>query len=292
MQLFDTFFDAPALMELADLADRALDEDGQDLTSEAVFGPRDAARAEIVAKQDLVPAGLPLVPLVLERAQASCEVSLPWSAQLIAEDGRPVASGTVVARLEGPARTLLLAERTILNLVCHLSGVATLTAAFVRELAGTDTRLLDTRKTLPGLRRLEKYAVRAGGGHNHRMDLAEMCMLKDNHIDRAGGIEPAVAAIRMMPGHPPIEVECRTLDEVRRAVDMGVQRVMFDNMTEAVMAEALSLVPPGIETEISGNVTLATVGSLGRLGADYVSVGRITHSAPAADLSMRMFVKK
>ena len=290
--LFETMFQGTALDELTALVDRALDEDGPDLTSMAVFAPEDAGRAQLVAKQEAVMAGLPLTALVLERAQARGEVSGPARARLLAADGDAVTPGTVVAEMEGPVRTLLLAERTALNLLCHLSGVATLTAAHVRRLRGSHTRLLDTRKTLPGLRRLEKYAVRVGGGHNHRMDLAEMCMLKDNHIDRAGGIAPAVAAVRALPGHPPIEVECRTLDEVRQAVALDVSRIMLDNMDQATMARALVLVPRGMETEISGNVSLETIGELGRLGADYVSVGRVTHSAPAADVSMRVFVKK
>jgi len=292
MQLFDTYFTGPALDGLSALVDRALDEDGRDLTSEAVFGPTDQARAEIVAKQQIVLAGLPLIPLVLDRAGARCGVAGTASCRFLARDGEAVSPDAVVAELDGPARTLLLAERTLLNFVTHLSGVATLTASYVGQLEGSATRLLDTRKTLPGLRRLEKYAVRVGGGRNHRMDLGEMCMLKDNHIDRAGGIGPAVAAVRGLPGHPPIEVECRTLDEVRQAVALGVERIMLDNMDLAVMREALAFVPSGIETEISGNVDLDALAALGRLGADYVSVGRITHSAPAADLSMRMIVKK
>ncbi len=292
MHLFDAYFTGPALAELMALVDRALDEDGRDLTTEAVFGRSDTARAEIVAKQEAVAAGLPLAALVLERAQARCQVSGPVSVQPLAADGDAVSPGVVVAVLEGPARTLLLAERTALNFLCHLSGVATLAASYVEQLKGTRTRLLDTRKTLPGLRRLEKYAVRVGGGRNHRMDLAEMCMLKDNHIDRAGGIGPAVAAIRMHPGHPPIEVECRTMDEVRQAVALGVDRIMLDNMDQATMRQALALTPPDMETEISGNVDFGSIKALGQLGADYVSVGRITHSAPAADFSMRMVVKK
>ncbi len=292
MHLFETFFNGSALAELEALVDRALAEDGRDLTSEAVFGPADMARAAIVAKQEAVVAGLPVAAMVLERAQARGEAVGEARFVFLAQDGDRLAPGDVAAEMEGPARTLLLAERTALNLVCHLSGVATLTAAYASRLEGARTRLLDTRKTLPGLRRLEKYAVRAGGGHNHRMDLAQMCMLKDNHIDRAGGIEAAVAALRGSLAAPlPIEVECRTVDEVRQAASLGVERIMFDNMDETALRQALALVPPGIETEISGNVDLDAMAALGRLGADFISVGRITHSAPAADFSMRVIVK-
>jgi len=166
--------------------------------------------------------------------------------------------------------------------------VATATASYAQKLSGTRTRLLDTRKTLPGLRYPEKYAVRVGGGCNHRMNLSEMLMLKDNHIDRAGSITQAVGLLRVAYDRcPPIEVECRTLAEVREAAGLGVERIMLDNMDLKTMAEALRMVPPTTETEVSGGVNMESIESIARLGPDFISVGALTHSAPALDLSMR-----
>ena len=208
-----------------------------------------------------------------------------------------LAPGTVAVTLEGGARLLLRAERVILNFICHLSGIANLVKRYVDALDGTGVRLLDTSKTLPGLRYPEKYAVLVGGGCNHRKNLGEMLMLKDNHIDAAGGIAPAVAMLRgAYDPVPPIEVECRTEDEVRQAVECGVTRIMLDNMLDnggpGVMQQALSLVPESIEVEISGGVTLENIRMIAQTGAsrkaDFISVGRLTHSAPAADFSMRI----
>ncbi len=280
--LFDSFFRAEARMFLLTAIKVALAEDGPDLTSQALFGEEDILSARIVAKEEAVVAGMPIIPLVLGfGGEAPCQI------QVLVEDGERVAPGTVLALIQGPAARLLKAERVILNFLCHLSGVATLTARYVAALAGTRTRLLDTRKTLPGLRYPEKYAVLVGGGVNHRLNLVEMLMLKDNHIDRAGSITEAVAKARAAYSPcPPIEVECRTLDEVREAVAARPQRLMLDNMDEATMAQALALIPKGLETEASGNVTLETIGRIAALGVDFVSVGRITHSAAYADFSM------
>ena len=264
---------------------QALEEDGRDLTSDALFPPDAAAVADIVAKERTLVAGLALTPLVLDLV----EDGAGDGADLFAAEGDVVDAGTVVARITGSARTLLAAERIILNHLCHLSGVANVTNAYVRLLEGSRTRLLDTRKTLPGLRYVEKYAVLLGGGKNHRMDLAEMLMLKDNHIDRAGGIAPAVAALRTVyKPCPPIEVECRTPAEVREAVAARVDRIMLDNMPPEDLRAVLTLVPRDIETEISGGVNLDNIKEIAKAGADYVSVGRLTHSAPAADFSMRV----
>ncbi len=195
----------------------------------------------------------------------------------------------MAARLDCPTLALLKAERVFLNLVCRLSGISTLTERYARELAGTCTRLLDTRKTTPGLRHAEKYAVLCGGGENHRLDLEEMLMLKDNHIDRAGGIAPAVAALRRAYAPcPPIEVECRTEDEVRQAVAAAADRIMLDNMDPDTMRRALALIPESIPTEVSGGVRLENLRQIALLGPTYISVGRLTHSAPAADFSLRM----
>ena len=286
MTSFHEFFTGPAHDFLVRAVDLALEEDGPDLTAQAVFAAGDRLSARIVAKEHAVVAGLPIADVIFSRMGVQDAVARGYQAQ----DGQSVSPGDVLAVFEGPAAALLKAERVILNFLCHLSGIATLTARYAAALAGSRTRLLDTRKTLPGLRYPEKYAVLAGGGRNHRLDLAQMLMLKDNHIDRAGGIPQAVAAIRRAypPGTPPLEVECRTLEEVAQAAALGPERIMLDNMSPGQMRQALRMIPDGIETEISGGVSLETLPALAALGADYISVGRITHSAAYADFSMQL----
>ena len=281
--LFNTFFQAEARLFLLAGIRIALSEDGKDLTSQGIFSDSDLATAHIVAKDHAVIAGLPLIPLILEFA--GCE----FQHMLNVDEGDRVSPGALIAAIQGPATHILRTERVILNYLCHLSGIATLTAKYVEALKGTRTTLLDTRKTLPGLRYPEKYAVLVGGAKNHRLNLSEMLMVKDNHIDRAGGITPAVEKLRAAYGAdcPPIEVECRTLAEVDQAVACRVSRIMFDNMDLETMRQALARVPQGIETEASGGVDLTTIAAIGAIGPDFVSVGRITHSAPVADLSMQ-----
>jgi len=286
---FDDYFSGHARRYLLAAIELALSEDGPDLTSLAVFSPHDVLRARIVAKEDSLVVGLPIVPLVLSALCAldACDLDFP-----VAEGAR-VAKGTVVCRLTGPAVAVLKSERVMLNFISHLSGIANLTARYVAALSGTNTRLLDTRKTLPGLRYPEKYAVTVGGGVNHRANLADMLMLKDNHIDRAGGIPQAMAALRKtyengMEMMPPVEIECRSLEEVAQAVAENPARIMFDNMDPPTMRRARALVPPGIETEASGGVDLDSIAAVAASGTDFVSVGRITHSAPAADFSMQL----
>lgn len=287
---FQKFFQGPALEYLISAVDLALAEDGRDLTTDAVFTERDMTNARIRAKQDAVVAGVGMIPLVLERTSNFCGLKKTWSLTCDIKDGERVASGDTVAVIEGSARLILKAERIILNFITHLSGIATLTARYVKALEGTGVTLLDTRKTLPGLRYPEKYAVLAGGAANHRLNLETMLMLKDNHIDAAGGITPAVNALRSRYAPcPPIEVECRTLDDVREAVALKVERIMLDNMTPDMQNRGLALIPSDIEAEISGNVTLETIRTLAcraQRRPDFISVGRITHSAPAADFSM------
>ena len=287
--LFDTFFSGVARQHLMRTIRDALMEDGPDLTTNAVF-PEDARlTAVIVAKEDSLLAGLPLVPLVLEETAALERGEWTWSPLVI--DGAHLGAGGSAAEIQGSARVILRAERVVLNFICHLSGIANLVARHVQALAGTGVRLLDTRKTLPGLRYPEKYAVLVGGGCNHRKNLGELLMLKDNHIDAAGGIIPAVDRLRAAYGASlPIEVECRTPEDVREAVLARVSRIMLDNMMPEMMQEMLSAIPCHIEVEISGGVTLDCLGELARVGgqrkADFISVGRLTHSAPAADFSM------
>lgn len=280
---FESFFTGPAMDILLRGIDMALEEDGRDLTSLALFHEDDVLEARIVAKQEAVIAGLPLIPIILRRTGEN------GFTDISARDGDLVKPGDVVARLHGPAPLLLKAERVIMNFLCHLSGIATLTRRYVQEVAGTRTRLLDTRKTMPGLRYPEKYAVLCGGGLNHRLDLSRMLMLKDNHIDRAGGITKAVALLRAAYDPcPPIEVECRTLKEVSEAVSLAVDRIMLDNMSLELLKAALAVIPENIESEVSGGVHFENLAEIAALGPDYISVGRLTHSAPFADLSMQV----
>ncbi len=286
---FTDFFQNTAKAFLLESIDMALREDGSDLTSRAVFQETDTMHASIVAKEDTLMAGLPLLPLILDRT-ARREAGA-WEYTPFVAEAAFLPAGTMVASVTGSAHILLRAERIILNFISHLSGIANLVRLYVDALEGTGVRLLDTRKTLPGLRYPEKYAVLVGGGHNHRKNLEEMLMLKDNHIDASGSIRKAVAHLRdAYLDSPPIEVECRDLAEVREAVACGVNRIMLDNMAPAVIEEALLLVPQQIEVEISGGVSLENIRQFVTFSCprkpDFISVGRLTHSAPAADFSM------
>lgn len=288
---FSEYFSGEARACLMSLLELALAEDGPDLTSDGIFPPADRAQAVIVAKSETVVSGLPVIPLVLDLC-ATCPEELSHTWQALAREGEAVQAGAAIARLSGPARQILRAERVILNFISHLSGIAALTRSYVDILDGTGVRLLDTRKTLPGMRYPDKYAVLCGGGRNHRRNLSEMLMIKDNHIDAAGSITEAVAKLReRYKPCPPIEVECRTIAEVDEAVACAVERIMLDNMSREGLREALERVPRTIETEVSGGVTLESLRALATPGTrqpDFISVGRLTHSAPAADFSMRI----
>ncbi|MBM9520259.1 carboxylating nicotinate-nucleotide diphosphorylase [Desulforhopalus vacuolatus] len=279
--IFDSFFSPVRKEFLRSTIRLALKEDGQDLTSEAVFDLEDMASALIMAKEDCVLAGLPVIPIIFE------EMGLEPEIVFLSHDGDLILKGQEICRIKAPARKLLKAERVIMNFLCHLSGIATLTRTFVQKISGYSCRILDTRKTLPGLRFPEKYAVLTGGGTNHRLDLEGMLMLKDNHLDRAGGILPSVQKLRetCVPC-PPIEVECRNMDEVAEAIKMKVDRIMLDNMSLSEIREALTLIPQNIESELSGGVDLHNIEKLAALNPDYISCGALTHSARFADLSM------
>ena len=293
-ETFDNFFSGLARRHLVRAIRDALLEDGPDLTSNAVFAQGDTLTATVVAKENTLLAGGYILPMVLEETAAVEQGD--WTASCLTPDGAYIKAGTCIAEISGSARVILRAERVVLNFICHLSGIANLVARYVKALEGTGVRLLDTRKTLPGLRYPEKYAVLVGGGCNHRKNLGEMLMLKDNHIDAAGGIAKAVELVRAAyePGLP-VEVECRTLEEVREASAVGVSRIMLDNMGldnkgREMMQKALAAIPASIEVEVSGGVTLENIAELACVGkdrkADFISVGRLTHSAPAADYSM------
>ena len=283
---WSTFFSDEGRRYLRRSIELALDEDGPDLTAQGLFAADAPMHAVIRAKEDTHVVGLPVIHEVFEVMGADPHV------EMLVEEASTVPAMTEVVRMEGPAIVLLKAERVILNFITHLSGIANLTARYVRELEGTGVRLLDTRKTTPCLRWPEKYAVQAGGGCNHRKNLVEMLMLKDNHIDAAGSITRAVARLRETYSPcPPIEVECRTLDHVREAVAAGADRIMMDNMGAPLLGQALELVPAHIEAEVSGGVTLETIRGIALTGPrhpDFISVGRLTHSAVAADFSMTL----
>lgn len=232
----------------------------------------------------------PVVRAVESRRTASGRPVSPTAVKLLARDGDPVSPGTVVAELSGQAGILLTAERTLLNLVQRLSGIATLTRAFAEAMRGTRCRLLDTRKTTPGLRDLEKAAVRIGGGDNHRFGLFDMVMLKDNHITALGGdIRTAVAAARSRVGPAlKIEVEVATFEQLEAALDAGADIIMLDNMPPDLMKRCVDRVAGTVTLEASGGITLETIAGAAATGVDYVSVGALTHSAKALDISMKI----
>ena len=263
----------------------ALDEDfryGPDVTSAAVVPPGAVASARIVARQDGVLAGLPVVTEVLRCAAPGVRM------ETFAQDGDMIMTGTAVAGLTGPLAELLGAERTMLNFLTHLSGIATLTRAWVDAVAGTGAVIRDTRKTLPGLRALEKYAVRCGGGANHRLGLGDAALIKDNHVAFSAGTGAAFTAVRAAFPDVAIEVECDTVEQVADALAAGARTILLDNMPPARLRDAVALARayPDVLLEASGGLTLASAREVALTGVDYLSVGALTHSAPALDLAL------
>lgn len=270
------------------IIDFALDEDrgSGDWTSRWTLHARTRARAEIVAKAHGILAGVPPALAVFSRLDPRI------TGETHIADGQSIAPGDCVATIKGPARAVLTGERVALNILQHLSGIATLTRAFVDAVDGTGARILDTRKTMPGMRSLEKGAVRMGGGSNHRFGLFDMVLIKDNHIAIVGSVADAVARVREQNARGlPIEVEVRTLDELDIAIGTGVDRVLLDNMSIDEMREAVQRCErrrPRPVLEASGNVSLATVRAIAETGVDEISVGALTHSAPSLDFSLRI----
>jgi nicotinate-nucleotide pyrophosphorylase (carboxylating) len=260
----------------------ALAEDlggGGDITSEAVI-PADARFEGVMrAREPMVVAGLPVAEAVFRALDPAVVITND------ASDGEVVEAGAVLMWMRGVARTMLTAERCALNTLQHLSGVATLTRAYVERIAGTGAILLDTRKTIPGLRRLEKYATRMGGARNHRMGLWDAAMIKDNHVAVAGGVAEAVAAA-VRAGVSEIIVEVDRLDQIEPALAAGATQLLLDNMDVETLGRAVDLVGGRIPTEASGGVTLETIRAKAEAGVTYVSVGRITQSAPAVDIGL------
>jgi nicotinate-nucleotide pyrophosphorylase (carboxylating) len=264
----------------------ALDEDlcyGPDLTSAATAAAGARAVAGVVAREPGVLAGLPVVLAVLDAARIPPEAAEPLHA-----DGDRIDEGAEVLRIRAPLRELLGAERTLLNFLTHLSGIATATRAWVDALSGTGCAVRDTRKTTPGLRRLEKYAVRCGGGLNHRMGLGDAALIKDNHVAAAGGIAAAIGAVRAAAPGLPLEVECDNLAQVREALDAGAGLILLDNMGLADLRAAATLAGryPSARLEASGGLRLDTARAVAETGVDFVAVGALTHSSPALDLGL------
>ena len=274
-----------ALLDLAFAEDLG---DGDHTTLSTI--PANAmGRSRLIIKEKGILAGVDIAEKVLHTVDPSIKM------EVFIHDGAEVNPGDVAFTAEGPVRSLLIAERTMLNIMQRMSGVATMTRRYQDQLAGLNTRVLDTRKTTPGMRMLEKEAVRIGGGTNHRIGLFDMILIKDNHEDFAGGIEQAVARAKEYckangKEDLKIEVECRTLDDIRKVLEIGgVDRIMFDNFTPELTREAVKLVGGKVETESSGGITFETLRAYGETGVDFISVGALTHSVKGLDMSFKAF---
>ena len=272
-------------LEIDAAVTRALAEDlgrAGDVTSIATIPEDTPARAAVIARKPGVIAGLPLVVATFQKLAPAIDIAAD------ARDGASVGAKTTLMTVAGPARAVLAAERTALNLLGRLSGVATATHEFVRRVAGTRTRICCTRKTTPGLRALEKYAVRCGGGFNHRFGLDDAMLIKDNHIAVAGGIRAVLERARAAAGHlVKIEIEVDTLDQLREVLDVGLaDAVLLDNMDAATMRKAVAMVAGKVPLEASGGITLDTIAEIASTGVDYASSGWITHSAPNLDVAL------
>jgi nicotinate-nucleotide pyrophosphorylase (carboxylating) len=269
-------------VEISDCIRRALAEDigSGDVTTDSIVPAQAALSGRIIAKQNGVVAGLKVAEAVWHELDPAISLNQKHA------DGSVVENRTVVAEVSGPARALLTGERTALNFLGRMSGIATLTRQFVDAVAGTSAVILDTRKTAPGLRLTDKLAVRLGGGQNHRTGLFDMVLIKDNHIDFAGSITAAVNRVRESGVTLEIEVEARTLDHLREALSLGVETVLLDNMTPELMREAVDICAGRAKLEASGNVSLENVLEVARTGVDYISVGALTHSPKVFDVSL------
>lgn len=271
-----------------DLLDLAFAEDigDGDHTTLSTIPADEMGSSQLIIKEDGVLAGVAMAEKVLSKVDPTIKM------QVFITDGTPVRKGDIAFIAEGPVRSLLIAERTMLNIMQRMSGVATMTARYQKELEGLHTKVLDTRKTTPGMRIMEKDAVAMGGGKNHRIGLFDMILIKDNHIDFAGGIEKAIDRAREYCKDNgkdlKIEVEVRSLDDIRRVMAHGgVDRIMFDNFTPELTKEAVKLVNGAMETESSGGITLETLRSYGEAGVDFISVGALTHSVKSLDMSFK-----
>jgi nicotinate-nucleotide pyrophosphorylase (carboxylating) len=262
---------------------RVLAEDmgsGGDVTSRATVAADARFTAEMNCREAIVAAGLDIAAAFFRALDREVRI------ERLARDGEAVPAGTVLMRLEGNARAMLAAERSALNTLQHLSGIATLTRRYVEAIAGTGATLLDTRKTIPGLRLLDKYAARMGGAENHRMRLDDGLLIKDNHVAMCGGVGEAVRAARDADSGLPVQVEIDALAQIEPALAAGADRLLLDNMDLATLGEAVRLVAGRVPLEASGGVNLETIRGIAETGVDYISVGRITHSAAAVDIGL------
>jgi nicotinate-nucleotide pyrophosphorylase (carboxylating) len=273
----------PQGFDLHDFVARTLAEDlgtGGDVTSAATIGTGQRFSAAMRARQPMVVAGIEVAAAFFGAFDRQVEL------QLLAEDGDGVEAGATLMRLSGDGRAMLAAERSALNTLQHLSGIATLTRRFVDAIAGTGAVLLDTRKTLPGLRLLNKYAARMGGAHNHRMRLDDGLLIKDNHVAICGTVGEAVRRAKAAGTGLPVQVEVDRIDQIEEALAAGADRLLLDNMPPPVLRQAVALVAGRVPLEASGGVTLETVRAIAETGVDFISVGRITQSAPAVDIGL------
>ena len=273
----------PDNLDLDGFVRRVLGEDlgtGGDVTSNATIAAGSRSSAEMNCREPIVAAGLEIAAAFFRALDPQVAI------ERLASDGDALAVGTTLMRLEGDARAMLAAERSALNTLQHLSGIATLTRRYVDAIAGTGAALLDTRKTLPGLRVLEKYAARMGGAVNHRMRLDDGLLIKDNHVAVCGGVDEAVRRAKDANTGLQVQVEIDRIDQIQPALAAGADRLLLDNMPPPVLREAVALVAGRVTLEASGGVTLETVRAIAETGVDFISVGRITQSAPAVDVGL------
>ncbi|MFL6780718.1 MAG: carboxylating nicotinate-nucleotide diphosphorylase [Sphingomicrobium sp.] len=274
--------------DLHDFVSRTLAEDlgkGGDVTSNATISPDARFTAEMNCREPIVVAGLEIAAAFFRKLDPQVGI------EMLASDGDTVEAGAVLMRLGGSARAMLTAERSALNTLQHLSGIATLTRRYVDAIAGTGATLIDTRKTIPGLRVLEKYAVRMGGARNHRMWLDDGVLIKDNHVAVCGGVAEAVRRAKAANTGLQVQVEVDRIDQIEPALAAGADRLLLDNMDPAMLREAVSLVSGRVPLEASGGVTLETIRFIAETGVDFISVGRITQSAPAVDIGLDYSLK-
>ncbi|MGA7614879.1 MAG: carboxylating nicotinate-nucleotide diphosphorylase [Thermoanaerobaculia bacterium] len=271
----------PSTTEIEDIVERALAEDLPDITGEAIFGAEEKGMATIVAKENGVLAGMPFVRAVFATLDSAADV------ETMVDEGGTLEPGTTVARISARVRALLAGERTALNLLQRASGIATATRRYVDAVRGTSAKIYDTRKTAPGLRALDKYAVVAGGGENHRYAARDMFLIKNNHIDHAGSIAAAIRRVRESGREEKVMVEVRSFEELDQAVAESPDLILLDNMTTDEMREAVRRVAGRIPLEASGGITLESVRAIAETGVERISVGALTHSVKALDLSMK-----
>ncbi|MCY1634821.1 carboxylating nicotinate-nucleotide diphosphorylase [Marinifilum sp. D737] len=275
------------IQELEYIIEHAFREDigDGDITTNNLVPENSVAKASMTAKADGVIAGLPIAEKVFKKL----DPNLIWKP--LVKDGDTIKKGDVIVEMQGSFRALLTGERLALNLMQRMSGIASETAKYVAEVKHTNVQILDTRKTVPGLRTLDKYSVKTGGGTNHRIGLYDLVMIKDNHIKIAGGIAPAVEQIRKsIPPHIKVEVETTNLEEVKEAVVAGADIIMLDNMSNEAMTEAVHLVDGKAKTEASGNMSLERLKGVAETGVDFISIGALTHSVKALDISQNIIL--